>query len=120
MAKSAANITFEPKPLNNGPQWLVVVTFPHAQQEQVEGFPTDSTPGIGLPTTPKRGSQNAATKGSSFPATSFEIGSRFPSRWPRSCERLGQTRGCGASSRTVEEDQGHFAAGFGVDPCCRY
>ena len=40
MAKSAANITFEPKPLNNGPQWLVVVTFPHAQQEQVEGFPT--------------------------------------------------------------------------------
>jgi hypothetical protein len=41
MAKSAANITFEPKPLNNGPQWLVVVTFPHAQQEQVEGFPTE-------------------------------------------------------------------------------
>jgi hypothetical protein len=41
MAKSAANITFEPKPLNKGPQWLVVVTFPHAQQEQVEGFPTE-------------------------------------------------------------------------------
>ena len=41
MAKSAANISFEPKPLNNGPQWLVVVTFPHAQQEQVEGFPTE-------------------------------------------------------------------------------
>ena len=41
MAKSAANITFEPKPLNNGPQWLVVATFPHARQEQVEGFPTE-------------------------------------------------------------------------------
>jgi hypothetical protein len=41
MSKSAAYITFEPKPLNNGPQWLVVVTFPHAQQEQVEGFPTE-------------------------------------------------------------------------------
>jgi hypothetical protein len=61
--------------------------------------------------TPKPGSQNAATKVSSFPATSFEFGSRFRSSYQvvRSIES--QTRGCGASSRTVEEDQGTLPLG---------
>jgi hypothetical protein len=42
MAKSAADVTFEPRPLKTGPGWLVVVTFPDQPPEQINDFPTES------------------------------------------------------------------------------
>jgi hypothetical protein len=42
MAKSVGRIRFEPRPLNKGPQWQVLVTYPDGTEEHIIGFVTES------------------------------------------------------------------------------
>jgi hypothetical protein len=39
---SAENISFEPRPLKLGAEWLIVATWPNGKVENITGFTTES------------------------------------------------------------------------------